>query len=518
MTKQEHANNEQSTKPRQTSQIEPNTHAFEDEAIISRYVSPSMLAGSGDSSAAADGGVLQRLRPSQQQSVVKNLSQRMGNRSLQRLVREQNENGAESGEVGSTRIHRESAGENRLARVSVSTVGSRKPVIQRSIQERVSGQWDAAASILTQKYSGAGGVIDRQKDAVRNFADFIQEEDDPSVGEAMLLGAVNLALGAALGGVGIALKAVAGRLLQPALLAATRTTMGTAVDSADVRSSMRVSADALVGALVDAGKGRVESAVTTAWNGGGKTQRSSALKFKETQLQALSMIGQTQVEAMISQLAALRATEGEEDEWAAADALYEAMNESLEAAYDYQFNKMTDAWFTMQVQSVGPGVRPGVLRLYLDSRYPHEGTFRITGGDLTGEGSNEEIRSRITSRPLDEIGIPKVIRMNGSMGWGIADCDWWIEVTGQEAPSSEPAFRAPSGSALEAFTSGPQRVQSYGGNRWGFPWLAAYHLGLDDLDGDDERNTSANQSEGARAVWNEIKAMTPGEIGASTWS
>lgn len=131
----------------------------------------------------------------------------------------------------------------------------------------------------------------------------------------------------------------------------------------------------------------------------------------------------------------------------------------------------------------------------------------------------------IPSTPEDAKGLLKsavrdpnpVLFFEPKKGYGILDCDWYVNVTGAELPSSIPTISAPRG-RTESLLAGPQQVQSWGGNRWGSTWLAAFHLGLQDLDNDDARNTAANQQRGAEAVWNAVKGMRPGSVGDSSWS
>jgi hypothetical protein len=413
-------------------------------------------------------------------------------------------------------------GNRHLQRV-VSTLAQRsgRPMngmlIQRDLRGDVGGDWAAALTRLGLTYSGAGGVVDRQKDAVRHFTQFASAQQTPPMEEQIIIGAINMILGAVTGGVGTALKAVAASVLGPALRAVTRVTTGTAVEPAQATGAINASATSIIDGMTDAGKAKVRDAVTSAWGSGGGNQASVLLKFQETQLRALDIIAQEQMAVMLNNLGHLHATPGEEDEWRAANALNEAFRGSLDRAYNEQFNQITDTWFTMQVQTIGPGARPGNLRIALADRYPNRGSFSVTGGNLVGGGSVEEIRSRIAGRALKDIAMPKVIQMNGSMGHGILDCTWYIEVTGAELPSEAPAVSAPT-SLTESLMAGPQQVTGMGGNRWGLPWLAAHHLGLSDLAGDDPRNSSDNQSEGARRVWDAIKDMTPGTVGNSSMS
>ncbi|HFE32024.1 MAG TPA: DUF4157 domain-containing protein [Gammaproteobacteria bacterium] len=391
-------------------------------------------------------------------------------------------------------------------------------VPQLTLQEDVNNNLTIGLSELISAYDGESGVIARQKQAVNDFTDAVQVDDPPSVSEQILIGAINLALGAALGSIGTTLKAIGRRALRPALLAATRATFNTAVDSSQVRSSMRSSLDSAIDAMTAAGKSKISTAVTASFNGSAGDAPTPALKFRAAQEHALTEIGRAQTRAIHMHLSELFETEGTEDEWAVMNALYSAFQEGLSSAYDSQYNKMTDVWFAMQTTSIGLGARPGVLQIELASRYPHKGSFRISDGNLVGEGSNSTIRSRLSGRPLKEIGIPKIIRMNGSMGYGILDIMWNITVTGEERRSSQPAFRAPdTRTRAEFLMATEQHVTRIGGNRWGPAWLAAYHLGLSDLDTDDPRNNDENQARGALSVWNEVKDMQPGSIGNSTW-
>jgi hypothetical protein len=368
-------------------------------------------------------------------------------------------------------------------------------LIQRDLRSDYSGQWGPAQTQLNAMYGGIGGVIDRQKGAVTDFLRYARISDQPSLAEQILINAINIVLGAVIPGVGSVIKSAAQSM---------------------VRQSLRGAVGSIVDSMVDAGKGAAQGAVTSAWSETAG-EGTPVVQFAETQRRALETIAQRQIASMNQELARLLSTEGENDEWEAGDALYQSFQRSLDNAYDEQFNKMTDTWFTMQTRTIGGGARPGVLRITLERRYPDQGSFRIDSANLLGSGSVVEIRRRLAQRALQDITIPKFIQMNGRMGMGIMDCNWSIQVAGTEAPSSRPTLSAPR-TRLEGLTAGPQRLTGYGGHRsWGWPWLAAFHLNLHDLDNDDPRNTDANRSSGAREVWEGIKNLSPGSIGASTW-
>ena len=66
-----------------------------------------------------------------------------------------------------------------------------------------------------------------------------------------------------------------------------------------------------------------------------------------------------------------------------------------------------------------------------DSDYGnHKGRLKIKGGNILGSGSNDKVRSWVAKRPLGEVAIPKVITMNGSLGWGWLDHICQIHVGG----------------------------------------------------------------------------------------
>jgi len=382
-----------------------------------------------------------------------------------------------------------------LTHVAQQNGGIKRYLIQRDLRSDFSNQWGPAQTQLNVMYGGIGGVIDRQKGAVTDFLRYAQVPDQPSLAEQVIINGINIALGAVIPGVGSIIKSAAQSLVRESL----RGAMGSIVDS-----------------MVDAGKGALQGAVTNAWSQTAGVG-TAIVQYAETQRRALEEVAQSQISSMNRELARLLSTEGDTDEWEAGNALYESFKQSLTSAYNEQFNKMTDIWFTMQNQTVGGGARPGVLRITLTRQYPNQRNLRVESANLLGSGSVSEIRRRLGQRRLQDIAIPKYIEMNGQMGMGIMDCAWNINVTGQEPPSSHPTISAPH-TRLESLMAGAQRVTGYGGHRTlGWPWLAAYHLNIEDLGSDDSRNSDANRSAGATEIWNAIKNLTPGTIDASSW-
>ncbi len=154
-------------------------------------------------------------------------------------------------------------------------------------------------------------------------------------------------------------------------------------------------------------------------------------------------------------------------------------------------NNLADEWFSNQAVSIGLGARAGVLQIELADQFPDTKMFRIVGGEIVGKGADVELlRQSLANRELKSIDVPKVIRMNGNMGLGMMPCYWHIKVD-----------------------VSPQRVTYNGHPTQGIPWLAAFHLGLRDLESDDPRNTVANQTAGAQTVWEQVKNLKIDTIG-----
>jgi hypothetical protein len=148
----------------------------------------------------------------------------------------------------------------------------------------------------------------------------------------------------------------------------------------------------------------------------------------------------------------------------------------------------------------------------------YSGRLRVKSGNLLGSGSNETVRAWIAERTLGEIGIPKIITMNGSLGHGLQDHKFDINVWARPRQSKQRMSNDP----VSRFMGGDeQRITRVGGTRWGPTWLAAYHLGLRDLDRDDPRVTPANIMAGAHKVWDNIKDRSISSLGGSvdhsTW-
>ncbi len=363
---------------------------------------------------------------------------------------------------------------------------------QIDFKQKHSNQWGEARQTLNNQYTA---IINKQTSAVEDFEKYLDIPDSPSLTDQIIQSSINTILGIVLPGVGRIIK---------------NRVMGL------VNESLKNSAGALVDSMVVQGNRKVQNAVQQAWSNNGSNQKNQLLKFVITQRQALEDIGQVQLAVMNQKLARLRATKEDNDEWRIADALDKTFRKSLSDAYNEQFNKITDIWFTTQVKNTGLGERPGVLQIKLANVFPRQ-SIRIEHGTLYGSGNVEEIRNNLGKRRLGDIQIPKVIRMDGGkMGMGLLGSPWHITVSG-ESSFGQNTISTPNYGHKRYF-EGPQKVVGYNGQpRFGISWLAAFHLGLDNLHADDPRNNHANRSSGAHDIWNRIKNMEIGKINSWDW-
>lgn len=363
-------------------------------------------------------------------------------------------------------------------------------------------------------------VKERQKDATRRFRRGLDARHVPDWREQAVIGILNLALGAVVGSVGQIITATGGRVAAAlGTYAATRAegTMGT--DNAlDAGVGIETAINNAVTSMVTAGTAAVTSSVTTAVQG---VQISGAVtpdQFQDANLRALEDI-YVQASSGLNQGVAHFMSQPDLCWWLL-DGLFGALRQELQRCEDIQFNKLTDVWMANQATTIGLGTRAGVLQIELASAYPDARSFSVRSANIVGSGAPDEtIRRELGRRQLKEIGVPKVIRMNGSMGYGIMDCNWNIEVHGGAPATSGPSISSGSSSPAERYlATGTQSI--HGVNQvgpYGFAWLAAHQLGLRDLDNDDSRRSSSNVNAGARDVWNVIKELTPGTIGNSNW-
>ncbi len=386
-----------------------------------------------------------------------------------------------------------------------------------AFQARYGGNFDLAAVAVKGRWDAVGGIVTRQRDAVNDFADAVQREDQPDWTEAIAIAALESALSLALGGIGGAIKARLGRTVRAAALAGMINAEVSGAAPAEIIGAAGLRANQYISAVVDEGKSHVTSFISSGVRG--NLVGPPAEQFRSSNLDTLNSVAQRQGDTLIQRLA--RAPEAQR--WVVAEGLYEAFGESLDDAYQQQIDAMTDNWFTTQTRTVGGGARQGVLRIDLTDTYAnHQGQLQADGANLLGAGVNDTTRGWLQDRPLEEISIPKYVKMNGKLGYGINDCVYGIRVFGARPQSRGPTVSAArSGPAYLHDMDRTQRPQSITTNRWGGAWLAAYHLRLQDLDNDDPRLTDDAVSQGVTKVWNAIKrrsiAGLGAEFGSSSW-
>ncbi|QGH68789.1 hypothetical protein [Pseudactinotalea sp. HY158] len=385
---------------------------------------------------------------------------------------------------------------------------------------RYNGDYALAAQAVKGLWDTTGGVVARQQQAVTDFigSGGAASTDPPSLAESLIVGALETALGLALGGIGTAIINRLGGTIRAAVLAGAIQGEATGTVPAEVVGAAGRLAQEFVTATVDAGKSTVTSYVSSSVRGR-LPQATPLAQFGRGQMATLNEVSIAQGEQMLERLANAPAPE----RWVAAQGIYDALQASLRSAYVTQRDAMTDTWLTAQVRHVGGGAEPGVLNVTLTDVYAdHRGPLRIDSANLLGAGANATVRGWVADRPLEDVGIPKVVTMNGSLGAGILDCIFTLRLWSAPPPATGPSIRSATPDPLAAYLAGgPATLQRLSNNRWGDDWLAAYHLGLQDIDGDDPRVSAENIVAGAHKVWDNIKGASisarGGSVGASSW-
>lgn len=352
-----------------------------------------------------------------------------------------------------------------------------------------SDNFSAAVESVAGRWTRVGGVIDRQKDAVRNFGGSggAGGGTAPQIADQVMSTVMSVVLESALGKIGDLVKS--------------------GMESREWAESIT----RVVNAGVSEAKSKVKKAVADAISDAPPLGNSLA-DFVARQLRALSDLGEHEYNATKRALL----SEPPRRRWEVARDLYDQIDAKARAAEQVQWNECTDAWFTQQTRASYGRNEAGHLNIFLADAYPVGSNSRLRASDATlaGAGSNRGIWSALQNRPLGDIGIPKVIRMSsGSMGRGWLDCSFDIRVHGGRRIQG-PAVVSP-GTALQTFSGGTQRPQNMRNNRWGDDWLAAKALGLRDIDGDDPRVNDQNVARGANMVWEELKDRTVQGLGAT---
>ena len=431
-----------------------------------------------------------------------------------------------------------------------STASSSKVIQRQTLREHSHNQFDIGMDELSSTFEGQGGILGRQLQAIDDFVFEIRQQDPPPMAEIILEEAIGVLVGSAVTSIGNLIKSkIISRIPNPrqrdVIVGDLEPELSESIDVPDrVRIEHNQQAQEINGQLVEqAGiqsenvlqaRGEIrrntsseimDQMVRQARSGStgyvaqafaSSTSGNVPERFGSVQKRALRSAAQEQISTLRSELAAFRSTSDPDDEWVRANELYQGFRDTIDQAYDIQFNKMTDLWFLLQTQSIGAGDRAGVIGLQLDGISPN-GNIVIDDAWIVGQGNNAEIRNRLSRRTLNDIAIPKVIQMHGSFEESWASPFFTINIYGRTARSSGPSFQAPATQgrfAREALDNG-QRINGVSVNRWGDAWLAAHYLNLGDLDPSDERVNSNNVARGALKVWNAIKNHRPPSLGTS---
>ena len=358
-------------------------------------------------------------------------------------------------------------------------------------------QWSVAIVEVAGLWDKVGGVLDKRKDAVDEFAGSggAGAAAGLSITDAILQAAITAVIAAATDGVGLV---VAGALGKAVAGAAKRV-------SAEPKTVLAVSSQIVERALKE-GKGAANKKIADALAagptpapGGGRARATALARYASALDDTLEADGAASHAETLQRLLN-QPTDPPAVKWAVADSLYQSLTTTLAACKEEQWRSTSDGWFGMQIESGAGRLRGydtgiGVIE-FTDDSYPsgEDSALGVKHGYLGGKGANAATVGDYNDRPLDTINLPLRLYMdNGSMGHG------WMEIGWQ-------AWK-PIGSSV------PTDVR--GINRYGLSWLACKALGMRDIDEDDSRVNGENIARGLMMVWNEIKSKSVSQLGGS---
>lgn len=352
-------------------------------------------------------------------------------------------------------------------------------------------QWSTAVDQIAALWTEGNGILAKRKEAAADFCGpgGAAAAAEGSLTESLLEGALIGLLTVATDGIGLA---VAGLLKKGAGAVAARV-------SADPEAVLSAS-EQVIEKAVDFAKDKTKEHVKEAMSKVTGTSLATPLAtYQSTLDDSLDKDAETSKKTALQQL--LNLPENSVSRWASAALIYDSLHATIEEAKRLQWNATSDAWFSMHTSSGTSRTKAvdyGIVSIMLSNgKYPMD---RLTakGAYLGGPGANEATVERYNERPLGEVRILKrIIMESGSLGHGIVDCGWEIDIDAEGNQIGFPKYLT----------------------RWGYAWLAAKHLGLRDLDNDSPEVKGEagyeNVSAAADAIWKELEGKTAKELGSS---
>jgi hypothetical protein len=349
-------------------------------------------------------------------------------------------------------------------------------------------QYQVAVVEVAALWTDSNGIGAKQKQAVGRFCGkgAAGADKEPDLFDSAYNAAVLAIIGIATDGVGLAVGAAAeagtGRLIS---------LLPKAID----KSSVEAVTKKVLDAAIDKGKEKAKEAANKSLSAA-PTVRTPGARKLATPLATFQAALEDSIDSgcgeekkqTLQTLLDHQKTSPPEAKWVAAAALYDGLKATLNRADEVQWNATSDAWLNMQMASGrGTSAEADVGRVLIDLKntYPNEGA-RVAAAYLYGQGVNETTLEPYDHRPLEEIGMSKLVSMDGGkMGWGWVSCEWKM-------------LLGPDNSVWGV----------KGTSRYGELWLAAHAAGKEDLDFDDREFNSWNVDKGAQKVWDTIKGRT----------
>lgn len=350
-------------------------------------------------------------------------------------------------------------------------------------------QYDIAVVEVADLWTAGNGIVAKQKTAVARFCSksAAGADKEPDFIESAFQTAVMAIIGIATDGVGLAVGAAAeagtGKLIS---------LLPKAIDKHSVEAVTKKVLDA----AIDKGKEKareaarktLEAAPSIPTEAGFRKLATPLATFQAALEDSIDLGCGEEKKQTLQTLLDYQNTSPPEAKWVAAAALYEGLKATLDQADEVQWNSTSDAWFNMQMASGrGTSAAADIGRVLIDLKdtYPNEEP-RLDAAYLYGQGVNETTLEPYNHRALGDIGMSKLVVMDGgSMGWGWVDCKWKM-------------LLGPDNSVWKVKET----------NRYGELWLAAHAVGKEDLDTDDDEFGWSNVEIGAQKVWDSIKGRT----------
>jgi hypothetical protein len=365
-------------------------------------------------------------------------------------------------------------------------------------------QYATAVEHVVSLWTKVGGIVDKQKTAVRSFCGSggagATKGDDASIWESALHGAVVAAIGMATDGIGLAVGAAAekgiGKLIQ-SMPAVNKTTAELAAKKVVDKVHHKVKEEV----IKKAGES-LSNKPKVSTSGGSRKLATPLATYQAVLEDSLDAAG-TQEETNTRQQLLDNQKLSSPEKWVAVAAIHDALEQTVAAAGELQWNATSDGWFGLQdapYESHTFGITADTGRVLIALKkytYPDKGPPAIDAAYLGGEGVNEATLEPYNHRAIKDIALKKVVVMKeGRVGHSRVPCDFRL-----------------------LFDKDNTLISARDDSPYGADWLAAHALGTHDADKGD-RDHDENVGRGVNKLWDEIKDAKAEfrDAGGGSWS